>query len=501
MAESIFPDGNNAQPYSSMVGKLQPELLRGLKAMEFEYMTPVQSKVLAELPSFRSDCLVQAKTGTGKTTTRATNLDKFMKGSPSILVATPGRLNDYLSEPPVVAKFAKMRTLILDEADTMLDSGFLDTIMQALRQLPPKSNGWQGMCFSATIPEKIKTVIECVLDPGYASITTIDKTEPPTLERVPQFHILIPSVTDTFNVLYSLLTVEANSNSKIVIFGVTANMVALFSNLFSHGLAFLQIYELHSRLSQNIRTKTTDNFKAATSGLMFASDVVGRGMDFPNVDVVIQIGLPANGEQYIHRVGRTARAGNDGRAVIILTERESFFLKRNSNLPIKPHPNTQKILNGAAGYASYIETAMYAVPEAVKQKAYSSFIGFFAGSGFLKPLRMDKEDLVQMANEFAIKGMFFPEPPPMEKKTVAKMGLRGVPGFNYDTGVENGGSGSGRGRGAQVSRTQESGGVKKGGGGRGGRGKGRGRGGDGGGGTGGRNTRSQVGNTKQEGGD
>ena len=426
-----------------------------------------------------------------------------MKGSPTILVATPGRLNDYLSEKPVAAKFGHLRTLILDEADTMLDSGFLDAIMQALEKLPPKSSGWQGMCFSATIPEKIKTVIECVLDPGYTSITTIDKTEPPTLERVPQFHILMPSTTDTFNVLYSLLNAEGNSNSKIVVFGVTANMVALFANLFSHGLTSLAIYELHSRLSQNIRTKTTDNFKAATSGLMFASDVVGRGMDFPNVDLVIQAGLPANGEQYVHRVGRTARAGNDGRAVILLTERESFFLKRNPNLPIKPHPDTQKILNTAASYASQIEEAMYQVDESVKQKAYASFIGFFAGSGFLKPLRMDKEDLVTMANDMAIKGMHCPEPPPMEKKTVAKMGLRGVPGFNYSTGnVDNdiGSSRRGRGRGgAQVLKTRDSGAVQKQGGG--GRGGGRGRGGDGRGrgGRGGRNTRSQT--NRQEGGD
>ena len=68
MSDSIFPDAaGDARPYSSMAGKLHRELLRGLEAMEFEYMTPVQKKVLTQLPSFRSDCLVQAKTGTGKT--------------------------------------------------------------------------------------------------------------------------------------------------------------------------------------------------------------------------------------------------------------------------------------------------------------------------------------------------------------------------------------------------------------------------------------------------
>jgi len=172
----------NAPAYSSMAGKLDPLLLEALKDMNFEYMTPVQSKVLCGLPSLKSDCLVQAKTGTGKTTafllpaiqntlqdaprkgqvsvlvmsptrelalqiaaeasrlvarlkqplqvhtafggtTKASNLSKFRNGDPKILVATPGRLNDYLSEDDVRAKFDGMKTLILDEADRMLDAG------------------------------------------------------------------------------------------------------------------------------------------------------------------------------------------------------------------------------------------------------------------------------------------------------------------------------------------------------------------------------------------
>jgi ATP-dependent RNA helicase MSS116 len=106
-----------------------------------------------------------------------------MTGAPSILVATPGRLKDYLSEPPTRAKLANIQTLILDEADTMLEKGFLADVKDILRLLPRKDRGWQGMCFSATIPEKIKDVINCVLKPGYANISTVDKSEPPTLAR------------------------------------------------------------------------------------------------------------------------------------------------------------------------------------------------------------------------------------------------------------------------------------------------------------------------------
>jgi ATP-dependent RNA helicase MSS116, mitochondrial len=114
---------------------------------------------------------------------RASALNKFMNGSPSVLVATPGRLKDYLSEEMVQAKFRNIRTVVLDEADRMLESGFLQDVKSILRLLPPKSSGWQGMCFSATVPDKVKDVLKVVLKPDYATISTIDKAEPPTHTR------------------------------------------------------------------------------------------------------------------------------------------------------------------------------------------------------------------------------------------------------------------------------------------------------------------------------
>ncbi|GAB7346949.1 hypothetical protein MBLNU459_g2008t1 [Dothideomycetes sp. NU459] len=484
------------RPFASMAGKVDSRLLKALTVMKFEFMSPVQDRVLSELPSFRSDCLVQAKTGTGKTvafllptlhsllnnpsppkrgqvailiisptrelalqiakecdqltsqlahplechtafggTSRASSLNKFMNGAPSVLVATPGRLKDYLSEAHVRRKFSNIQALILDEADTMLESGFLADVRSILSTVPPKSTGWQGMCFSATVPDRVKDVIDCVLSPNYASISTVDKNEAPTHERVPQFHVLIPSVEDTFSSLLSLLNHERGSCSKIIVFGVTANMVALFAKVYAQCLKNLPVYEIHSRLSQNVRTRTTAEFKDAVSGIMFASDVIGRGMDFPNVDLVVQVGLPSKADQYIHRVGRTGRAGNGGRAIILLTKGESFFMTSNRQLPIQPHPQTADILNSAAACKPSIEQAMHYVDETTKQRAYSSYIGFFAGSGLLRPLRLDKPGLVSLANEMAIKGMCCPEPPPMEARVVGKMGLKGVPGFNYAKGV------------------------------------------------------------------
>ncbi|GAM86908.1 hypothetical protein ANO11243_049290 [Dothideomycetidae sp. 11243] len=485
-----------AQPYSSMAGKLDAHLLRAVAVMGFDTMTPVQHRVLTELPSWSSDCLVQAKTGTGKTlafllpalhcllnnfsrrprghvailtitptrelaqqikkqcdqltsqlatplechiavggTGRGPNLNRFMNGNPSILVATPGRLKDYLSETQVAERFHNIQTLVLDEADTMLEAGFLQDVRGILASIPPKRNGWQGMCFSATIPPKVKDVVNVVLQTGYISISTIEQNETPTVDRVPQFLVVMPTATDTFNVLAALLQYEMQSSSKIIVFGVTANMVALYAKVFSQNMLHLNVFEIHSRLSQNARTRTTNEFKEAKAGVMFASDVVGRGMDFPNVDLVVQVGLPSSGEQYVHRVGRTARAGAEGRAVILLAQSETFFTLRNPHLPIKPHPEAEKINQFATECAPTITEAMYNIDEVTKQRAYSSFIGFFAGSGLMKALRIDKADLVALANDLAIRGMACPEPPPMDKKVVGKMGLKGVPGFNYGSWV------------------------------------------------------------------
>ncbi|CEJ59342.1 Putative ATP-dependent RNA helicase pitchoune [Penicillium brasilianum] len=559
MMEGIeIQDG--AQPYSSMAGKLDSRLLKALDVMGFSFMTPVQQRVLTELPTWRTDCLVQAKTGTGKTlafllpalhcllearaapprgqvailiitptrelaqqiakscdqltsqlaqplechiavggTARASAHSRFMKGAPSVLVATPGRLKDYLSDEYTAEKLANIQTLVLDEADTMLESGFLADVKQILRLIPSKKQkGWQGMCFSATIPPKVKDVVNVVLNPGYASISTIQENETPTHERVPQYHVIIPSVAETFTALTSLLSIESKQCSKIIVFGVTANMVALMAKVFAQGLTPLKVFEIHSRLNQGARTRTTAQFKEASAGILFASDVIGRGMDFPNVDLVIQVGLPSNGEQYVHRVGRTARAGNDGRAIILLTPAESFFMKVNRHLPIQPHPETNAVLEGATACTEAVTQAMYKIEEEIKQRAYSSYIGFFAGSGLLKQVRLDKTGLVQLANELAIKGMACPEPPPMDKKVVGKMGLKGVPGFNYATGGDLNGYSAPRPRGNQPGKKRDAlspgaghgghrGGVEKSRGGRSGGGRGGGgRGGRRGGGRGGK---------------
>jgi ATP-dependent RNA helicase MSS116 len=373
-------------------------------------------------------------------TARASALNKFLSGDPTILVATPGRLADILEEEEVRLKMGGLQTVILDEADRMLDAGFAPAVKKILAQLPPKSTGWQGMCFSATMSKDVMEVAKCVLKPNYTKLSTVDPNEVPTHARVPQFSVVVPDVPDTFAALLAVIKQEQAEDpktAKIIVFGTTAMGVALLHDLFKQALPQTKVFELHSRMSQPARTRITAAFKETENGVLFASDVVGRGIDFPNVSSVIQVGLPSEKDQYVHRVGRTARAGKDGRAVIILTRAESFFIHTSKDLTINPYPSEATIadLSSAPTLANQatIREALISVPEDPKEQAYRAFLGY--NKTFLKKLRLQPPDLVALANRYAF-SMGLPEPPMLEAKTVGKMGLKGVPGLRIGSSRE-----------------------------------------------------------------
>jgi ATP-dependent RNA helicase MSS116 len=350
-----------------------------------------------------------------------------MNGNPTVLVATPGRLDDILGEEQVREKFSDLKTVILDEADQMLDAGFAPAVKKILRRIPPKNDGWQGMCFSATLPKEVLDIAKIVLFPGYTHLSTVDPNEVPTHERVPQFFYSVPTVGQTFPALSALIEEEYNQNPadfKAIVFGTTANGVGLLYDLYRNALPQFKMFELHSRMSQPARTRTTQDFKDAQSGILFASDVVGRGMDFPNVGLVVQLGLPSSTDQYVHRVGRTARAGKDGRAVLLLFEQEAFFPRINKTLPINPYP--VDLVSRLPSHQANIDRAFVNVDEVAKSKAYQAFLGY--NKTFVKKLQISTADLVRLANDYA-RTMGCPEPPMLEKSTVGKMGLKGVPGL------------------------------------------------------------------------
>ncbi|ORY45499.1 DEAD-domain-containing protein [Rhizoclosmatium globosum] len=456
-----------------------------------EFLTMVQDKTIKEIIQ-GTDCLAQAKTGTGKTLGfLIPAIERLVRSTPSpsqlphpnsvsilvisptrelaqqieveavqllrflpfkaqskrlksldkrvdILIATPGRLKDHLQNSNLKQGCASLQFLIFDEADRLLDQGFKQDIDQIMAMLPPGSaTGRQTLLFSATIP---------LLLPNYKFITTISEYESSTHEHVPQHSLVVP-MPDLLTATYSLLLSIAATTPfpKIIIFFPTARTTQLFSELLLalNTPTLPPIHEIHSRKSQSARTKATDLFRASQKGIMVSSDVSARGMDFPGVTHVLQVGIPTSREQYVHRLGRTARAGTQGTGIILLAEFEAVFLKTHlGDLPIKPHPTPVSTLVTPL-VKSQVEAAFTRVSAVTKSQAYQGWLGFY--NAWCREFGWrQKEALVEVANRFAVECMGCDEVPGIPRQTVGKMGLKGVAGVVIDE-ERSGGGGGGRG--------------------------------------------------------
>jgi ATP-dependent RNA helicase MSS116 len=488
--------------------------------LKFDHMMPVQAATLWELlPPSRSDCLVQARTGTGKTVafllpaiqtmltkkkpstasdnaisllvispTRelamqiaqeaksllqrvpsykvriaigGTNKDreeKQIRSGCDVLIATPGRLIDHMSSEEVTYALRSLDTLVLDEADRLLDMGFMPALREIVSKLPDKKQvPRQGMLFSATIAAHVNQVAGLVLSPGYKFISTIPAGEVNTHERVQQLLIKVPDFASVAAGMVSSIRQEASqqqSSFKAIVFAPTAAMAGLYGHILSQIPGLPPVSTLHSRMSQNKRTKVTNDYRDASSAILTATDVVARGMDFPGVTTVFQVGIPAEKQSYIHRLGRTARADAEGRGVFVIAEPESFFPKWT----LKEITFTSQEADVNAATVEEVRRIAEAMDEDERAQIYQAWMGYY--NNHLKGLRWDKEELVRQANAYAREGLCTSETPQIQRTTVGKMGLRGTKGLNVvpDRPKNRGQGGGGRGGGG-------------GGGGRGGRGR------------------------------
>ncbi|KAF7352489.1 hypothetical protein MVEN_01213800 [Mycena venus] len=361
--------------------------------------------------------------------------NRIMQNPPRILIATPGRLVDHLENTPsFVHLFSDLRVIVYDEADRLLDQGFRKELDKILSYLPDKTKvRRQALLFSATVSEEIKVVAKGALASNYKFISTLREDEINTHEHVPQQSMIVP-FSHQLAATYAFLQQDRilhNGASKAMIFLPTARLVGFY-------------YEALSKLPKGslppfpARIRAADAFKDSKEGVLISSDVTARGMDFPGVTLILQSGLPPNSEQYIHRLGRTARAGASGRGIVILDQDESFFLRDRTiaGLGITPVPQaatpglyhlTDAQLAAAAGEMA---TVLPLVSSETKAQAYRAFLGVYQTS--IKPLRWTKEGLVAKANEFVRTALGWTEPelPGIEKKTVGKMNLKGIPGLN-----------------------------------------------------------------------
>jgi len=345
---------------------------------------------------------------------------KKLRSGIDILVATPGRLQDHLSNDNhgIQGMVSNLCTLVMDEADQLLDMGFQKEILKILAYLPPNR---QTLLYSATFTQSVQKMSKIALKKEHTFVDTIEEGEAQTNQHVPQEYIVCPmeSITPSLEAVLNQ-HIQTQKNYKILVFFNTARTAGFMAQLFQK--ASYNVLEMHSRKNQSFRVRTAATFTSQTNILMFSSDVSARGVDYPGVTLIVQVGLTQH-EQYIHRLGRTGRAGRVGRGVLLLSNFEKGFLKELRDLDIKPGTLPPVEEGPATGLLRSLPKGLVGQGE----MAYQAFLGYYNSN--LRRCGLDKHGVVQLANEYS-ETIGLQQPPKLLKRTVGKMGLKGIPGIN-----------------------------------------------------------------------
>lgn len=233
---------------------------------------------------------------------------KGLKQGADVIIATPGRLLAHLSMGYV--DLSKVSFFILDEADRMLDMGFIDDIMQIVGHMPKER---QTMLFSATMPPKIQQLAERILkDPVQVKIAVSKPAE-----KIKQ-SAYICYETQKLPILKMLF--KKNPPERVIIFSSSKQKVKELARTLRG--QNLKVAEMHSDLDQNVREEVMLKFKAGHVNVVVATDIISRGIDIDNIETVINYDVPHEPEDYVHRIGRTARADKEGSAITFISERE-----------------------------------------------------------------------------------------------------------------------------------------------------------------------------------
>jgi superfamily II DNA/RNA helicase len=347
-------------------------VLDGLQAMNFKEATPVQAETIPVILAKR-DVIACAQTGTGKTAafilpllhnlqsephaedkvnaiimapTRelAQQIDQQMEGfsyftsfssvavyggndsaawdvqrrglqkGADVVIATPGRLLSHINLYDI--DFSHVKYFILDEADRMLDMGFFDDIMQVVNRLPKDR---QTIMFSATMPPKIRLLAKTILnDPAEVKIAI---SRPP--ESIMQTAYICHEAQKPGIIRQLFAGQDAN---KVIIFsGSKLKVKELFKTFRQMGLS---VGEMHSDLDQAQRDHVMHEFKNSRVSILVATDIVSRGIDIDDISLVINYDVPHDAEDYVHRIGRTARAKAEGMSITFVSEEEQYKFKQ-----------------------------------------------------------------------------------------------------------------------------------------------------------------------------
>ena len=257
--------------------------------------------------------------------------EKELKKRPDILVATPGRLLDLTTQGYV--DLSHLEVFVLDEADRMLDMGFIHDVRKVIAMLPSRR---QSLFFSATMPPPVAKLADSLLD-NPAKVEVTPQATP--VDKIEQ-RVMFVDKNNKRKLLKLLL--EDSAITKVLVFTRTKHLAGrLAKQLAAKGIAADAI---HGNKSQNARTKALDGFRAGKLRVLVATDIAARGIDVDKVSHVINFDLPNESESYVHRIGRTARAGADGIAISFCSGDEFDYLVSIEKLlkkkipPVTGHP-------------------------------------------------------------------------------------------------------------------------------------------------------------------
>ena len=240
-----------------------------------------------------------------------TQQDRVFEGV-DLLVATPGRFMDIYYNGIIRTKMIK--TVVVDEADRLMDLGFLPQLKGIFEVLPEKH---QTMLFSATFSEAVESLSRDFLnDPVRVEVAR----QATPVANVKQYRYDVPNISTKINLLKLLLTDKENFKKVMIFTETKKNADRIVERLADHWKGELSV--IHSNKAQNTRLKALRAFKEGETRIMVASDVAARGIDVQDVSHVINFDIPSLAEEYVHRIGRTARAGKEGAAISFVSEVE-----------------------------------------------------------------------------------------------------------------------------------------------------------------------------------
>lgn len=247
-----------------------------------------------------------------------------LRNKPRLIIGTPGRINDHLKRKSL--QLDNLDFLVLDETDRMLDMGFSIQINEILKFAPSIR---QTLLFSATLPPNIiKLSAKYMTDPVRVEVEKSDE-KPLNIKQ----EVLYTKSDKKYDHLKS--EIDKRSGSIIVFAKTKLNTETLVKKLSKDGY---DAYSINGDLRQNVRTRVINNFRKMKFRILVATDVASRGIDIPHIEHVINYNLPENPDDYIHRIGRTARAGAKGETIIFITPSEKFKwnkIKKLLNIDIK----------------------------------------------------------------------------------------------------------------------------------------------------------------------